>query len=119
MDWADSSDAIVSPASDVNNADALSLTDLFAWASIMSKTSLTGTGGSRYNLIISAVSLCLAFTAQSAGLKVSPIVLASFEAPALNNKAAVSLAPAWPAKWSGVQPLFAAFVTTAPYSIKN
>ena len=47
MDWADSSDAIVSPASDVNNADALSLTDLLACASIMSKTSLTGTGGSR------------------------------------------------------------------------
>ena len=47
MDWALSRDAIVSPASDVNNADALSLTDLLAWASIMSKTSLTGTGGSR------------------------------------------------------------------------
>ena len=47
MDWADSRDAIVSPASDVNNADALSLTDLLACASIMSKTSLTGTGGSR------------------------------------------------------------------------
>ena len=64
MDWALSRDAIVSPASDVNNADALSLTDLLAWASIMSKTSLTGTGGSLYNLMISAVSLCFALTAQ-------------------------------------------------------
>ena len=47
MDWALSRDAIVSPASDVNKADALSLTDRLACASIMSKTSLTGTGGSR------------------------------------------------------------------------
>ena len=47
MDWALSRDAIVSPASDVRSADALSLTDLLACSSIMSKTSLTGTGGSR------------------------------------------------------------------------
>ena len=114
MDWALSSDAIVSPASDVRRADALSDTLLLACASIMSKTSLTGTGGSRYSRIISAVSLCFAFSAQSAGLSVSPMVRASLDAPARNSRAAVSLARAWPAKCRGVQPLFAALVTTAP-----